>query len=49
MYVENHYIGLDDYFEDYIVISIQPQWMVLILNRIKDVEVRRVVLKEMLK
>jgi predicted transcriptional regulator len=32
-----------------IVISIQPQWMVLILNRIKDVEVRRVVLKEMLK
>jgi predicted transcriptional regulator len=49
MYVENHYIGLDDYFEDYIVISIQPQWMCLILNHIKDVEVRRVVLKEMLK
>jgi predicted transcriptional regulator len=32
-----------------IVISIQPQWMCLILNHIKDVEVRRVVLKEMLK
>lgn len=33
----------------YILISIQPQWMCLILNHIKDVEVRRVVLKEMLK
>lgn len=32
----------------YILISIQPQWMCLILNRIKDVEVRKVVLKEML-
>jgi predicted transcriptional regulator len=32
-----------------ILISIQPQWMCLILNHIKDVEVRRVVLKEMLK
>lgn len=31
-----------------ILISIQSQWMCLILNRIKDVEVRRVVLKEML-
>lgn len=31
-----------------ILISIQPQWMCLILNHIKDVEVRRVVLKEML-
>ena len=31
-----------------ILISIQPQWMCLILNRIKDVEVRKVVLKEML-
>lgn len=31
-----------------ILISIQPQWMCLILNRIKDVEVRRKVLKEML-
>lgn len=35
--------------ETKILISIQPQWMCLILNRIKDVEVRRVVLKEMLK
>lgn len=32
-----------------VLISIQPQWMCLILNHIKDVEVRRVVLKEMLK
>lgn len=32
----------------YILISIQPQWMCLILNRIKDVEVRKVVLKEMI-
>ena len=31
-----------------ILISIQSQWMCLILNHIKDVEVRRVVLKEML-
>lgn len=31
-----------------ILISIKPQWMCLILNRIKDVEVRRKVLKEML-
>ena len=34
--------------ECHILISIQPQWMCLILNRIKDVEVRKVVLKEML-
>lgn len=34
---------------EYILISIQPQWMCLILNRIKDVEVRKKVLKEMLK
>ncbi len=32
----------------YILISIQSQWMCLILNRIKDVEVRKVVLKEMI-
>lgn len=32
----------------YIVISIQPQWMCLILNRTKDVEVRKVIVKEML-
>lgn len=34
--------------KDYILISIQPQWMCKILNRIKTVEVRRVVLKEMI-
>ena len=32
----------------YILISIQPQWMCKILNGEKDVEVRKVVLKEML-
>lgn len=31
-----------------ILISIRPEWLCLILNRIKDVEVRRVVLKEMI-
>lgn len=41
------YAELDDI--KYILISIRPQWMCLILNRIKDVEVRKVVLKEMIK
>ena len=41
------YVELDDI--KYILISIQPQWMCLILNRIKDVEVRKVVLKEVIK
>lgn len=36
------------YFYRNAVISIQPQWMCLILNHIKDVEVRKVVLKGML-
>lgn len=34
--------------DKYIVISIQSQWMCLILNHIKDVEVRKKILKEML-
>lgn len=38
----------DEEENDYILISIQSQWMCLILNRIKDVEIRRVILKEML-
>lgn len=38
----------DEKENNYILISIQPEWMCLILNHIKDVEVRRVVLKEML-
>ena len=37
------------YLKKNILISIQPQWMCLILNHKKDVEVRRVVLKEMIK
>lgn len=40
---------INNQFQEYILISIQPQWMCLILNRIKDVEVRKVVLKEMIK
>lgn len=48
MYVENHYIGLDDYFEDYILISIRPEWLCKILNKEKTIEVRRKVLNEML-
>ena len=34
--------------KDYILISVRPEWMVHILNRTKDIEVRRMVLKEML-
>lgn len=38
----------DEEENNYILISVRPEWMCLILNHIKDVEVRRVVLKEML-
>jgi predicted transcriptional regulator len=38
-----------DYSEKYILISIRPEWLCKILNREKTIEVRRVVLKEMLK
>lgn len=47
MYVENHYIGLDDYFENYVLISIRPEWLCKILNGEKTIEVRKKVLKEM--
>lgn len=32
----------------YVVISVHPEWLCLILNELKDVEVRRKVLKEMI-
>lgn len=32
----------------YVVISVRPEWLCLILNELKDVEVRRKVLKEMI-
>lgn len=44
---QNMMYAFDNKGNKYIVISIQSQWMCLILNRIKDVEVRRIVLKEM--
>jgi hypothetical protein len=38
-----------DYSEKYILISIKPEWLCKILNKEKTIEVRRKVLKEMLK
>jgi hypothetical protein len=38
-----------DYSEKYILISIRPEWLCKILNGEKTIEVRRTVLKEMLK
>ena len=37
-----------NYFEKYVLISVHPEWLCLILNGLKDVELRRKVLKEML-
>lgn len=48
MYVENHYIGLDDYFEDYVLISIRPEGLCKILNGECTIIVRKRVLKGML-
>lgn len=45
---QNMMYAYDDEGNKYIVISIQSQWMCLILNHIKDVEVRKKILKEML-
>ena len=45
---QNTMYAYDGEGNKYIVISIQPQWMCLILNRVKDVEVRKKILKEML-
>lgn len=45
---QNMMYAYDGEGNKYIVISIQPQWMCLILNRTKYVEVRKVIVKEML-
>ena len=44
---QNMCYTFDCYGNKYVVMSIQPQWVCLILNELKDVEVRRKVLKEM--
>ena len=36
-----------NYFEKYVLISVHPEWLAMILNGLKDVELRRKVLKEM--
>lgn len=46
---QNMMYAYDNDGNKYIVISIKPQWMCLILNRIKDIEIRKKVLKEMIK
>jgi len=48
MYVENHFIGFDDIYEDFILISIRPKWLCKILNGEKTIDVRKKVLKVML-
>lgn len=49
-YVENGYVYevRGDDITDYVLISIQPQWLCKILNGDKTIEVRKKVLKEML-
>ena len=45
-------VGINDtntYFEPYILVSIRPKWLCKILNGEKTIEIRRRVLKEMLK
>ncbi len=48
MYVENHYIGLDDYFENYVLISIRPELMCKILNGECTTIVKKKILRGML-
>lgn len=45
---QNMCYAFDSECRKYVIISIQPQWVALILNGLKTVEVRRKVLKEML-
>ena len=45
---QNMCYAFDCYGNKYVIISIQPQWVMLILNGLKTIEVRRKVLKEML-
>lgn len=49
MYYECHFCGYDEIWNDYILISIQPQWLCKILNGEKTIEVRKKVLKGMIK
>lgn len=49
MYDECNFIGYDYYVEEYTLISIQPQWLCKILNGEKTIEIRKKVLKEMIK
>jgi len=44
---QNMCYAFDKYGNKYVVISVHPEWLCLILNGLKDVELRRKVLKEM--
>lgn len=44
---QNMCYAYDKYGNKYVVISVHPEWLCLILNGLKDVELRRKVLKEM--
>ena len=46
---QNMMYAYDNECNKYVLISIQPQWMCLILNGEKTIEIRKKVLKEMLK
>ena len=45
---QNMCYTFDCYGNKYVVISVRPEWLMLILNGLKTIEVRRKVLKEML-
>lgn len=45
---QNMCYAYDKYGNKYVVISVHPEWLCLILNGLKDVEIRKKVLKEML-
>ena len=45
---QNMCYAFDCYGNKYVLISVRPEWLCLILNGIKDVELRKKVLKEML-
>ena len=46
---QNMMYAIDDNDNEYVLISIQPQWLCKILNGEKTIEVRKQVLKEMIK
>ena len=45
---QNMCYAFDKYGNKYVLISVHPEWLAMILNGLKDVELRRKVLKEML-